>query len=233
MQQSTSTGFNVANLSHAVTMSSREIAELTGKQHQHVKRDIENMLTDLNEDASSFGHIYFDTMNRQQTEYILDRRHVECLLTGYSAALRMKVIDRLHERESGTSQQPIPLSQNEIIAAIAMANVEQDKRIHALEQQVDDMAQGAIPAGYQGYSFLSESTGLSTKKCRQLVAAFDVEHKTVPHVAPTGAVTRMTVVNEAAFMQTFDSMMSATEMRGCYHHHAMMGRFMLTGKVAA
>ncbi|MDC7862234.1 hypothetical protein [Pantoea ananatis] len=130
-------------------------------------------------------------MNRQQTEYLLDRSHVECLLTGYSAILRMKVIDRLYEREAGISQEPASLSQNEIIAAIAMANVEQDKRIHALEQQVDDRSQGAIPAGYQGYSYLSEQTGLSDKKCRQLIAAFDVDHKTVPHVSPTGAVTRI------------------------------------------
>lgn len=101
MQQSSSTVVNVANNHHAVTMSSREIAELTGKRHPDVKRDIEGMLEQLNEDASSFAHIYLDTMNRQQTEYHLDRRHVECLLTGYNAVLRMKVIDRMHELESG------------------------------------------------------------------------------------------------------------------------------------
>ena len=101
MQQSSSTAVNVANHHHAVTMSSREIAELTGKEHKNVKRDIENMLSDLGEDALSFERIYIDSVNRQQTEYHLDRRHVECLLTGYSAVLRMKVIDRMHELESG------------------------------------------------------------------------------------------------------------------------------------
>ncbi len=40
------------------TMSSREIARLTGKQHKNVKRDIENMLGELEIDALSFGHIY-------------------------------------------------------------------------------------------------------------------------------------------------------------------------------
>lgn len=103
MQQSSSTILNVANHHHAVTMSSREIAELTGKEHKNVKRDIENMLSDLGEDALSFERIYFDSINRQQTEYHLDRRHVECLLTGYNAILRMKVIDRMHELESGSS----------------------------------------------------------------------------------------------------------------------------------
>lgn len=82
-----------------LTMTSREIAEVTGKRHQHVKRDIEKMLDDLQEDASNFGRIYLDSMNRKQTEYVLDREHTECLVTGYSALLRMRVIKRMHELE--------------------------------------------------------------------------------------------------------------------------------------
>lgn len=81
-------------------MSSREIAQLTGKQHQHVKRDIEKMLKELGEDASTFGRIYTDRQNRSQTEYCLDRDHTDCLLTGYSAPLRMKVIKRWKELEA-------------------------------------------------------------------------------------------------------------------------------------
>lgn len=82
-----------------VTMSSREIAELTGKQHYHVKRDIEVMLKDLEVDASKFGCIYRDSMNREQVQYQLDRDHTDCLLTGYSVPLRMKVIRRWRELE--------------------------------------------------------------------------------------------------------------------------------------
>jgi phage antirepressor YoqD-like protein len=82
-------------------MSSRDVAELTEKRHPDVKRDVEVMLTQLNEDVSSFARIYTDSMNRDQTEYVLDRDHVECLLAGYSAVLRMKVIRRLRELETG------------------------------------------------------------------------------------------------------------------------------------
>lgn len=87
-----------------LTMSSREIAGYTDKQHQHVKRDIEKMLIELDLDASKFGHIYFDSMNRKQTEYLLDRDQTDCLLTGYSAKARMTVIKRWKELERG--QQP-------------------------------------------------------------------------------------------------------------------------------
>lgn len=96
----------LVSINSELTMSSREIADLTGKEHKNVKRDIENMLSDLEGDALTFERIYFDTMNRQQNEYHLDRRHVDCLLTGYSAVLRMKVIDRWQELESATPKIP-------------------------------------------------------------------------------------------------------------------------------
>jgi phage antirepressor YoqD-like protein len=84
-------------------MSSRELAELTGKLHKNVKRDIAAMLSDLKVDALSFERIYLDSQNREQTEYLLDREHTDCLLTGYSAPLRMKVIRRWHELEQGAA----------------------------------------------------------------------------------------------------------------------------------
>lgn len=82
-----------------VTMSSREVADLTGKRHSDVKRDIRVMMTQLSEDVGKFLHTYLDSMNRAQIEYLLDRDHAECLLTGYDTAIRIKVIYRLRELE--------------------------------------------------------------------------------------------------------------------------------------
>lgn len=92
-----------------LTMSSRDISELTGKRHPDVKRDCEVMFTELDLDMSKFAHIYFDSMNRQQTEYTLPKDLVETLITGYSIKLRYQVIQRLHELESMLKPKPILL----------------------------------------------------------------------------------------------------------------------------
>lgn len=81
------------------TMSSREIAELCEKEHFHVKRDCEVMFASLNLDASKFGGIYLDSMNRQQTEYLLDEELTMTLVTGYNIVLRNRVIKRWKELE--------------------------------------------------------------------------------------------------------------------------------------
>ncbi|AWM80514.1 phage antirepressor protein [Gammaproteobacteria bacterium ESL0073] len=119
-------------LNENVTMSSREIAFLTDKQHQHVKRDIEKMMLELKKDASIFGHIYTDTMNRKQTEYLLDKKHVECLLTGYSAELRMRVIERWHELESGVNRLP----SNYIEALEFLVKSEKEKQVLSRELEI-------------------------------------------------------------------------------------------------
>jgi len=90
------------NIAQVKTMSSLEIAELCLKRHPDVKRDIEVMCNQLMVDVSNFAHIYFDSMNRQQTEYRLDKETTLCLVAGYSAPLRMAIIKRWQELEGAT-----------------------------------------------------------------------------------------------------------------------------------
>ncbi len=126
-----------SNLTRQV-MSSREIAELTDKRHANVKRDVIAMVQDLKGDVLSFEHIYLDGQNRQQIEYLLDREHTDCLLTGYSAGLRMKVIRRWHEVEGRViGQFQIPASFSEALR-LAAAQAEQN-------QQLQDVIQRQAP----------------------------------------------------------------------------------------
>lgn len=82
-----------------LTMSSREIAELTGKQHKHVIRDIRSMLDALG-GGPNLGHVREDRDGRGYTTcFHLDKELTETLVTGYSVPLRHKVIKRLHELE--------------------------------------------------------------------------------------------------------------------------------------
>ena len=92
--------FSESAHTQVLTMSSRNIAELTGKEHFNVKRDCEVMFKELELDALKFEGIYFDSMNRRQTEYQLPKDLVETLITGYSIKLRYHVIQRLHELEN-------------------------------------------------------------------------------------------------------------------------------------
>ncbi|MGU0917806.1 Rha family transcriptional regulator [Pseudomonas aeruginosa] len=92
-----------------VTMSSREITEITGKQHKHVIRDIREMLDALEKDGPVLGHVREDKDSRGYTEnFHLDRELTETLVTGYSIPLRHKVIRRLHELEEQVAQPAIP-----------------------------------------------------------------------------------------------------------------------------
>ena len=105
----------------ARTMSSREIANLTGKRHDNVKRDVVTMLKDLKVDPLSFEDIYLDGRNREQVQYLLDREHTDCLLTGYSPALRMKVIRRWRELEGQSeARQAVMASGTKVIGEIAI-----------------------------------------------------------------------------------------------------------------
>lgn len=112
-------------------MSSRDIAELTGKEHKNVKRDIEKMLKDLGEDKLKFERIYFDSMSRRQSEYLLDRDHTDCLLTGYSSVLRMRVIKRWKELEGQQPQLPQTFAEALQLAA------DQAKQLEAAKPKIE------------------------------------------------------------------------------------------------
>jgi Rha family phage regulatory protein len=120
-------------------MSSREIAELTGKQHKNVKRDITSMLADLKKDALSFERTYLDGQNRNQTEYLLDREHTDCLLTGYSAPLRMAVVRRWRELEEQIAPR-IPANYAEALQLAADQAKETQRLLGVLELQAPKLA---------------------------------------------------------------------------------------------
>lgn len=100
---------NQLTVSNSVTMSSREIAELVGKDHKNVLRDIRSMLDELEIDDSDLSHQFSESKDRRgyTSKFDLDRELTETLITGYSIPLRHKVIRRLHELERIVSESAI------------------------------------------------------------------------------------------------------------------------------
>ena len=72
-------------------MTSRQISELTGKQHRHVLVDIERLLKSAGIAALGFKHSYLSSPSRELELYTLPKR--ECLLitSNYSDAQRMAI----------------------------------------------------------------------------------------------------------------------------------------------
>ena len=120
-------------------MSSREIAELTGKEHAHVMRDIRSMLEVLKKDASSFGGIYQDAYGRDKPCFNLDRELTMTLVSGYDIPLRHRVVTRLTELEAQATKPAFALPDftNPAAAARAWADaIEQKQAVEAQAQQV-------------------------------------------------------------------------------------------------
>lgn len=98
----------------ARTMSSVEIAELTGKLHKNVLADIRAMLAELELSSAEFSAQYRDSTGRSLPCFNLDREMTDTLLTGYSAKMRLAVIKRWRELEVQVAQ-PRELSRMDLI----------------------------------------------------------------------------------------------------------------------
>ncbi|EDA3265509.1 hypothetical protein A4L30_10665 [Salmonella enterica subsp. enterica serovar Bovismorbificans] len=107
----------VVNNDKPFTVTTLQIAELTGKEHKHVRRDFKEMVESILKGSKLVGgdqsktgligyydEIYFnDSQNRKQPMYEMDEELCMTLITGYDAPLRYKVnveIKRLKEENA-------------------------------------------------------------------------------------------------------------------------------------
>jgi anti-repressor protein len=159
-------------LSNEKTMSSREVAELSGKNHKNIIRDIKNLLLQLNgnpneyniafeknsiaeldsnfnglkiepvklneEKAKQLGYSFIlseypDSKREMRPEYILTKKDVLLLISGYDAILRAKVINRWEELESKTA---IDFNDPNTVLKLAQNWAEEQERRLLAEKQI-------------------------------------------------------------------------------------------------
>ena len=115
------------------TMSSREIADLCGKEHRNVCRDIDT----LNESYEQMGLLkveqgYYtlqNTGNQQHRQFLLSKEQTVDLITGYRADIRIRINRRWQELEANASQPVIALPQDYLSALKALVNSEEEKQV--------------------------------------------------------------------------------------------------------
>ena len=100
-------------ITQALTMTSREIAELTGKEHKHVLRDIDNIMESIGPKLgrSIKSSTYTDNQSRTYRQYELDFRATMLLIARYNDELRLRIIDRWQELEEQVAAQAAKINE--------------------------------------------------------------------------------------------------------------------------
>ena len=115
------------------TISSLEIAEITGKQHSHVMRDIRSLLEQgVNESNFGLKRRINDLGNGRKREdpyYSLTPKGCLILASGYDPLLREKIIDRLEMLEKkNATKVPQSFAEALMLAAKQQEKIEQQQK---------------------------------------------------------------------------------------------------------
>lgn len=124
------------------TLTSVEVAEMVGKDHNKLLRDIREYIAQFN--ASKIGHTeffteseYTDKANRKKPCYLVTKKGCEFIahkLTGVKGTeFTAKYINRFHELEETVQKPRTALEQ---IALLAQGTIELEQKVDTVEQKV-------------------------------------------------------------------------------------------------
>jgi phage regulator Rha-like protein len=111
------------------TMTSKEIAELTGKNHSDVLRDIRNLQDQIGTESIFALSEYKDSTGRTLPMFELDKKQTLLLISGYNALLRLKIINRWEELEQNIT----PKTYIEALKALVVSEEAKQKAIQQVE----------------------------------------------------------------------------------------------------
>ncbi|HAM4765800.1 TPA: DNA-binding protein [Escherichia coli] len=231
---------NTAIFNDKASMTSVEIAELVGSQHKDVKRSIERLMDKgiiRSAPMANFEIINNLGLKRNVGAYIFEgeqgKRDSIIVVAQLCPEFTARLVDRWRELEEQIRK---PMSEIEMVAAMALEAVRQQKRITQVEEKVSHVAEtveqikkGNIREGYAGYRQLKAKTGLSDDKCRNLVNAYQIPTDTHEFMTPDGLLSRRAIVAVEPFMAAFYRVMEEAEPRGTRWYHPKMGLFQVIG----
>jgi Rha family phage regulatory protein len=128
-------------------MTSLQIAEVTGKRHSDVMRDIRNLVERGASERNFASASYSDAQGKERPMYNLTPKGCLILASGYDVVLREKIIDKLEEYQQNerTTTTLLPNFSNPAEAARAWAEQYESRMLEAkradeAEQQVLQLA---------------------------------------------------------------------------------------------
>ncbi|EPV2601620.1 Rha family transcriptional regulator, partial [Salmonella enterica subsp. enterica serovar Schwarzengrund] len=192
------------------SMTSIEIAELVGSRPDNVKISIERLAKSgviqlpalqVFEKINNLG------LRRSVEAYVFEgeqgKRDSIIVVAQLSPEFTARLVDRWRELEEQVRQ---PLTEIEMIAAMAANAVQQQKRLHVVESKVSQVVEtveqikkGNMPEGYIGYRQLAAKCGLTEAKCRNLVNAYRIPTDTHEFLTPEGVLSRRSIVALSPF----------------------------------
>lgn len=168
-----------------LTMSSREIAELTGKQHSKVMQ----VIIDLSEKGIAKSATPTKSKNAQNGQYYdefdLDKRDSLVLVARLSPEFTAAIVDRWQELEA--KQAPAKLSRKEL----AMMVIESENAREVAEQEVERL-QGVcntiaaqFAPGMTAPKFCKQLNGVNTQQVTNTLISMNKLIKNASGVVPT------------------------------------------------
>ncbi|EFG9721747.1 DNA-binding protein [Escherichia coli] len=231
---------NTAIFTDKASMTSVEIAELVGSRHDKVKQSIERLAErgiiqlppmGISENINGLG------LTQKSKHYLFEgergKRDSIIVVAQLCPEFTARLVDRWRELEEQIRK---PMSQIEMVAAMALEAVRQQRRLEQVEEKVtyvtetvEKIKRGTIRYGYAGYRQLVAKTGMSDAKCRNLVNAYQIPTDTHEFMTPDGLLSRRAIVAVEPFMAAFYRVMEEAEPRGTRWYYPKMGGFQVIG----
>ena len=153
----------------ALTMSSREIAELTEKRHDHVLRDVENMLAEIGETSPQIWGELPDSYGRMQRVAFLPKELTITLVAGYNVKMRHAIVKRWQELEAQQSPK--------VPQTYAQALLEAGRLAQLAEEQAQQLALAAPKVEFVERFVQSSSGSKGFREVCKLLKANEAEFR--------------------------------------------------------
>lgn len=172
------------------TMSSREIAEICEARHNDVIATIERL---INEEVLRLGrntarlHVPGVAGGRPTMVYDLAKRDCLIVISGYSAALRAKIIDRWMELEAAA---PAPVLPQSFAEALRLAADQQDviaaqaEQLAAAAPAVEFVERYADSTGTKGFRQVAKLLGAKENEFREFLLDAKILYRLAGELTP-------------------------------------------------